>query len=56
MQFRLYIQPECNFQENFLNKMNKMANSFFCDGLFLHKSAQSIVIIYIIAVFFKKKN
>lgn len=58
MQFRLYIQPECNFQEKYINKVNKMANSsisFFCDGLFWNKAAQSHVITCIIVVFLKRK-
>lgn len=54
MQFRPYIQPECNFKEKYINNINKMANSitfFFYDGLFWNKAAQSIVIIYFIVVF-----
>lgn len=58
MQFRPYIQPECNFKEKYINNINKMANSitfFFYDGLFWNKAAQSIVIIYFIVVFWKRK-
>lgn len=58
MQCRFYIQPECNFQEKYINKINKMANSvisFFCDGLFWNKAAQSNVITLIIVAFLKRK-